>query len=111
MSVKGATMTDWDTYLENKQTQINSWIGKLARLDALYREAGDDVRIKFEVKLKEFSENLDELNVMFREYKELNEYGREKLRQLIEKNWRELEESFKSSISEYEHLISTETDT
>ena len=101
---------DRDNYLEDKQAQINKWIGQLARLDAICREAGDDVRIKFEVKLKDFSQNLNALNAMFREFQGLNEYGSEKYRQVIEKNWAELEESFISSITEYENLIHATTE-
>lgn len=98
-------MNDRDAYLEDKQAQIDKWISQLARLDASCRNAGDEVRIKFEIQLKEFSENLNDLNAMFREFQELNDYGREKFRQVIEENWLELEDSFKSSIAEYEHLI------
>ncbi len=103
-------MTDRDSYLEDKQAQIDKWISQLARLHALCQETGDDVRIKFEVQLKEFSQNLDDLNDMFREFQGLNKYGREKYRQVIEMNWHELEESFKNSISEYENLIRAKTE-
>ena len=78
-------MIDRDTYLKDKQSQIDKWISRLACLDALCREAGDDVRIKFEVQLTEFSQNLNDLNAMFRQFMELNDYGREKFRQIIEK--------------------------
>ena len=98
-------MIDSEVYLEGKQAQINKWIAQVARLDTLCLEAGEDVRTKFEFQIKVFGHNLKELNSMFREFKGLNEYGRETFRQLIEKNWGELEESYNSSISEYEHLI------
>ncbi len=40
-------MVEREAYLDDKQAQINKWIAELARLDALCREAGEEVRIKF----------------------------------------------------------------
>lgn len=98
-------MVDSEVYLESKRAQIAEWIVQLAQLDSLYRETGDDVGIKTDVHLKQFTQHLDDLNAIFSGFQELNEYGREKFRQIIEDSWSEVEESFKSSISKYEHLI------
>ncbi|UCH81842.1 MAG: hypothetical protein JSW20_04250 [Nitrospiraceae bacterium] len=93
-----------DYFFEDKQTQINRWISQLARLDALCREAGDDVRIKFEVQLQEFSEHLEQLKNIFCDVEKLNIDSREKFNSLVEKNWNDLQESFERSVSEYEYL-------
>ena len=98
-------MINREVYLEEKQAQIDMWIGKLDHLDALCRDAGNDVKGEFKDQIKELSQNLDELDSMFSEFQELNDYGREKFRNVVEKNWREIEESFEYSISEYEHMI------
>lgn len=98
-------MADRNSYLADKQVQINRWIGQLARLDALCQEAGDDVRIQFAVQLAEFSQNLEELNAMILEFRDLNSYGREKFKIVMEKNWGELKESFEQSLSQYKYLI------
>jgi uncharacterized coiled-coil protein SlyX len=109
VSEKGGIMIDRDSYLEDKQARIDIWISQLARLDGLCREAGDDVRVQFEVQLAEFRQNLKELNDMIREFQKLNDYGREKFREVVDKNWNKLEESFERSFSEYEHLIRAKT--
>lgn len=102
--MKGEIMTDRDAYLEDKHDRIDRWIGQLARLDALCREAGEDVRIQFEVQLEEFSRQLRELQTMFLEFENLNEESRDKFSHLVEKNWNELEESYKASVSQFESL-------
>ena len=96
-------MIDMDPHLEDKQAQINKWIGILARLDVLCREAGEEVWIKSEFYISEFRQNLQELNLMFRKFQELNDYSREKFNKVVEENWNKLEESFEQSVSEYEH--------
>lgn len=97
-------MINREDYLKDKQAQIDKWIAQLARLNALRREAGDDVRIKFEVQLTEFSQHLRELQQIFLKFEDLSEDSRNKFRRLVEKYWKELEESFEKYVSEYEHL-------
>lgn len=97
-------MTDRDAYLEDKQARIDRWIGQLARLDALCRKAGDDVRIQFEVQLTEFSQQLRELQKIFLEFENLTEESRDRFSHLVEKNWDGLEESYKESVSQFEFL-------
>jgi len=103
-------MVDHNSYLKDRQAQINVWIYQLARLDALSREAAADIRIKFEIQLAELYQTLKEFQQMFAEFEDLSDESRTKFRNLLEKNWDELEESFERSVSEYELLCKVQTE-
>jgi predicted nuclease with TOPRIM domain len=103
-------MADQNSYLKDKQSQVNQWICQIARLEALSRETTDDIRIKFDIQFAELHQNLKEFQQMFLEFEGLGEESRNKFRNLVEKNWNELEESFERSLSEYEHLCKVQTE-
>ena len=98
-------MSETDTYLKEKQSQIDKWITELARLDALCGEGHEEERIKFELQLKGFSDNLWEIQKMFSDFERLNEESRERFRSLIEMHWTGLEENFKRSVSEFREIF------
>jgi hypothetical protein len=102
-------MIDRDIYLREKQAQINLWLCEIDRLDALSREADDDVRTAFEIQITELLQNLKELQHMFLEFEVLSEESKNKFRNLLERNWSELEEGFKRSVSQYERLCQART--
>jgi len=103
-------MSNGIDYLERKQSQVHVWICQLARLDALCRQAGKSVEGEFEDQISELGDNLEELHSMFQEFQELNDDGREKFIQVVERNWNEIEEGFNNSLSEYEYLIRARTE-
>lgn len=102
-------MIDRDAYLKEKLEQIRLWIDQLARLDALSREADEDIRMKFEIQITELHQNLKELQNIFFEFEALGEESRNKFRNVVERNWTELEDSFKRSVSHYEHMCRART--
>jgi hypothetical protein len=106
---KGYDMTDRDAYLNEKLEQISLWIDELSRLDALSREADEDIRMKFEIQITELHQNLKELQAIFLEFEVLSAESRNKFRNLVERNWTELEDGFKRSVSHYEDLCRART--
>lgn len=94
-------MSDKDTYINEKQSQIIKWLAELARLDMEARELGEDRRVPFEVHLNEFNDQLKEVERLF---SEMNMSQKDDVPAIIletEKKWDNLKKSFEHSVLEF----------
>lgn len=94
-------MSDQTIYIKEKSSQIDHWIAELAKMDELAREAGEEVRIKLEVQMNEFSQDLKAMQNMLKEIENADEDKWEELRVRADKTWISLTNSYDSVKSEF----------